>query len=228
LISDFKNICVIIPAYNEANTLEFVISEIRGYLPSTRIVVVDDGSDDDTSKVAQRSSVQVVKHPKNYGKGAALISGFKVALEEKAEWIATIDGDGQHEPKFLYKFAELAQTQNADIAIGSRMNNLSNMPMHRILSNKITSMLVSWRAGWMRIEDSQCGYRLIHRRVLQNIKLSSGGFQTESELLIRAGMHGYRIVSVPISTLYGSSASSIRYFYDVYKFMILIVKSLFW
>lgn len=228
LIKKDEKYFVIIPAYNEANTLQDVIFGIQSYLPNVQIVVVNDGSDDDTGNIARRCGVRVVEHLENFGKGAALISGFKVALEEGGRWIATIDGDGQHEPRFLLDLLEAVRSRNADIAIGSRMGDLSSMPVHRILSNKITSMLVSWRAGGVRIEDSQCGLRVIKSRVLRKIKLSVGGFQTESELLIRAGRQGFNIISVPILTVYGESKSSIRHVRDTLKFIMLIIRSLFW
>ena len=226
--SDNERIFVVIPAFNESEHLGQVIFGIQNYLPHAQIIVVNDGSDDDTSDVARRCGVRLIEHQINLGKGAALTSGFNVALEEGCTYIAIIDGDGQHEPRYLVDLITAIRYQGADIAVGSRMSDISTMPFHRILSNKITSMLVSWRAGGVRIEDSQCGLRVIRADVLKNIKLSVGGFQTESEMLIRAGRKGYEIVTIPISTVYGISKSSIRHIGDTLKFIILILRSLFW
>jgi len=226
---DAPGLIVIIPAYNEARTLKDVVSGIREILPNTQIIVVNDGSTDETGKIAKSCVTEVIEHPKNLGKGTALANGFKVALEKGAQWIATIDGDGQHEPSYLLDLLKPVISGQVDVVVGSRMGNLNKMPAIRVLSNKITSMFVSWRAGGKRIEDSQCGFRVFKSHVLRNIKTSSSGFQTESEILIRAGMQGYKIVSVPIPTIYNfSNSSSIKHFSDTIKFVFLIIRSLFW
>lgn len=227
--AEAQRLFVIVPAYNEARSLKKVISGIQAVLPDAEIIIVNDGSTDGTGEIAKSCDVKVIHHPKNLGKGAALMTGFKVALENGASWIATLDADGQHDPRFLGGLLAPVISKKADLAIGSRMSNLSNMPAHRILSNKISSMLVSWRAGGVRIEDSQCGFRVISSTLLREINLTYNGFQAESELLIRAGMQGFKIISKPISTIYKDrNYSSIRNFHDTIEFILLILQSIFW
>ena len=218
-------IAVIIPAFNPGDALKQTIAGVRKAISGGDIIVVDDGSTDNTAEIAREEKVILLSHPQNRGKGEALKTGFKKALELQKEAVITIDADGQHDPRFIPQFLRVGGRGDYDIIIGSRMGYTENMPFPRFLSNKITSFLVSWLAG-QRIEDSQSGYRFIKTDVLRNISLSTSRYETESELLIKAGAMGYRIGAIKIDTIYGEQRSFVHPLLDTIRFVILILKCL--
>jgi glycosyltransferase involved in cell wall biosynthesis len=218
---------VIIPAYNSERTIGDVISRVAQVVPELSIIVVNDGSVDETVKLCETAGVQVLSYPQNQGKGAALKQGFLKALESDYDAVLTLDADGQHPPELIPKFIECFEQKSVDIVIGSRMDSLKNMPFSRILSNKITSWLISQRIQ-QHVADSQCGFRLIRRTVIENLRLNSDKFDFESEIIIKAGLAGYQICSVPIETIYNDYGSSINHVTDTFRFIKLFWKSLYW
>jgi glycosyltransferase involved in cell wall biosynthesis len=217
---------IIIPAYNAENFIVSVIEQIKHYFDGD-IIIVNDGSTDDTLKKLNQSDVIVLSHNENRGKGAALKTGFAKALKIGCEAVFTIDADGQHDPRFIPDFIAAIQQSDFDIIIGSRMHQLSAMPIHRIFSNKVTSGLISLRIG-QRIMDSQSGYRLIKTNVIRKISLTTNHYDTESELLIKSGIAGYRIGYVNIQTIYNNEPSSMRIFTDTRRFVKLFWSSYLW
>jgi len=199
---------VVIPAFQAAETLGELIRRCGVYLyrEVSGIVVVDDGSTDKTGEVARASGAHVIAHPVNRGKGAALLTGFAEATARRWDAAITLDADGQHDPRSIPGFIAEHQRTGADIIVGTRARSGSRMPLPRRVSNRLSSAVVSWLAG-VRIEDSQSGYRLIARRVWESIPLCGQRYDLESELLIKAGRRGYRIVPFPIETLYGDETS---------------------
>lgn len=221
-------ICAVIPAYNASKTLKKVVDALRQYNPAVSILVVDDGSTDNTKDVARNLDVLLLEHNENRGKGAALKSGFNAALSMGADVIITLDADAQHNPHDIIKLFSKMETERLDLVIGSRMANTVNMPIHRILSNQITSKLISWRLG-QKIEDSQCGFRLIRASILKQINLESNKFEMESELIIKSVLSGFKIGSVSIDTIYNKNGpSAMRLLADTFRFVKLFCKSLFW
>lgn len=217
-------IYAIIPAYNSEKTIRQVIDDTKTHLPEKSLIVVDDGSHDKTVEIIKDTGVIVLSHEVNQGKGAALKTGFKKALESGADFIFTLDSDGQHQPEAVNRFLDALNQNKADIVLGSRMHDLAQMPFHRKLSNKITSGLISLRIG-SPIEDSQCGFRLIRASVLAKINLERDRFDMESEFIIKAGLAGYKFCSVPIKTLYQNQSSAIRHISDTFRFIKLYLKS---
>jgi len=214
---------VLIPACNAQATIGSLVRQLKGR--NLDVVVVDDGSQDYTAKIAQGLGAAVIKHPRNLGKGEALRAGFKYALKSGYDGVITLDADGQHNPSFIPSFLDKAN--EADLVIGSRMQNRIGMPWPRVLSNRLTSAVVSAFIH-TKVEDSQSGYRLIRRKVLQSIRLTTSHFQTESELLIKGAKAGFRISQVPISTLYQGKGSLISPILDTLRFMALAFRALFW
>ena len=182
--------CVIIPAYNIEKTLLKIIKGAQKYVD--KVIVVDDGSSDATFIKAKEAGVTVLKHKKNEGKGKALRTGLKHALKRGFDQIILMDGDGQHDPNEIPRFLKAARDPRADIIVGSRMENVKDMPRDRLTVNRIGSFLTSLLAR-QRIPDSQSGYRLVKSQVLKEITLTSRRYDVESEMLIKAGKRGFGI-----------------------------------
>ena len=202
-----EKIAVLIPAYNASGTINELLLRLKTVVPPKNIFVIDDGSGDGTGSIAQNQGVHVVRLESNSGKGAALSRGFELLKGDTSfDYVATLDADLQHPPEKLPEFDAQMQNANADIVIGHRSRLGSSMPLHRRASNTLTSFLVSARTG-QRILDSQCGFRLIKRRVLSEVVVRSAGFEAETEFLMKAARRGFRISFVPIETIYNGQKS---------------------
>jgi glycosyltransferase involved in cell wall biosynthesis len=220
-----KNLLVIIPAYNAAATIHALIRKIS-LVGMGNVVVVDDGSSDQTAALAEKAGVSVLHHPHNLGKGGALKNGFRYAIDNGYAGVITLDADLQHDPKFISDFIAKSK-ESCDILIGTRRRTLRNMPFARWLSNHLTSVIISILSG-QSVRDSQSGYRWISIKALKKIKLTSERYDLEPELLIKAGRSGFRIKEVPISTVYTQGKSYINPLVDSGRFIRLMWKSLWW
>jgi glycosyltransferase involved in cell wall biosynthesis len=223
----YKRVMILIPAYNAGPCVGRVVRDVAALPESPEILVVDDGSTDTTATVAREAGAIVVSHERNLGKGAALRTGFERFLKTGCEAVITLDADGQHCPRETANLIDRWRATGADIVVGSRRRDLGNMPLARVLSNALSSRLVSLSAG-TRIPDSQSGFRLLTRRAVENVSISSNGFAAESEFLIKAGLRGFRIESAPVSTIYADERSFINPFKQPVLFMALILRSLSW
>jgi glycosyltransferase involved in cell wall biosynthesis len=213
-------ICVVIPAYNESANILSLIQDIKKY--QLEILVIDDGSTDNTFSIAKDAGVQAMLNLNNQGKGASLIKGFRYALENNFDAIITMDADGQHLAQDLPSFIEEANDANIHIVLGNRMFNVEKMPFLRVITNKFMSWLISIISK-QEIPDTQCGFRLIKREVFKNVKLSTSKYETESELLIKASRLGFKIKSIPIRSIYGRGKSQINPFIDTLRFLKFII-----
>jgi len=216
--------CVIIPTYNEARTIGTLINNIRQQ-GIEEVVVVDDGSKDSTARIARDNNATVLKNSSNQGKGASLIKGFKYALDKGFMAVITIDGDGQHLPQDIPSFLKLGRNSSAGIIIGNRMSKPRGMPYLRIATNKFMSWLISSLVK-QEIADSQCGFRLIRRELLERLNLNTTKYETESEIIIRAAQLGFKIESVPVNTVYGEEKSQINSFLDTVRFIRFIFQEI--
>ena len=216
-------VMAVIPAYNPGPEIVRVVTGAARELGNDHVLVVDDGATDRSGERARETGVQVITHPENRGKGAALRSGFAAALAAGAEWVFTLDADGQHDPAEMPAFLAAAAAGGADLWIGDRMRDTRDMPPLRRFANRSTSSIISWLAG-QPISDSQSGYRLISARVLRSVDLRFDRFEAESEILIKASRAGFRIGSVPIRTIYGEERSTIHPARDTLRFLGLVWK----
>jgi len=216
-----ENLCVLIPSYNEARTIQEIVNALktRG-LP---VYVVDDGSSDDTARIAERAGAVVVKHSKNMGKGASLQEGFKHIVKRQIDAVIIMDGDGQHKVSDIDNFTKKARESGADMVVGNRMSDVSSMPFVRIQTNKFMSNLISKISGQF-VPDTQCGFRYIKRPVIEKIKLGSANFEIESEMIVRSARAGFKIESVPIETVYLDEKSSINPVIDTARFIIFVIR----
>ena len=202
-----KPILALVPAWNEARRIGPVLEQVRAHLP---VLVVDDGSTDDTAAAAEQAGATVVRHEYNQGKGVALVTGFDWAWEHGHEAVLTLDADGQHDPADIPAFLEAYATGDWDIVIGKR--DFSQMPFPRVVTNPFGSWLLS-KAIDAPILDNQSGYRLYTRRALEAIELASSGFEMEVEVIVRALNAGMHIGWVDIRTIYG--IDKVSYFHPI-------------
>ena len=199
-------IVALIPAWNEASRLGPVVEATRCHLP---VLVVDDGSKDDTIVVAERAGATVVSHVRNQGKGVALLTGFHWALDRGYDGVLTLDADGQHDPDDIPRFLSAYEKGHWDLIIGRR--RFDQMPFPRGYTNPFGSWLLSL-ALRERIPDNQSGFRLHDRRLLETLNLTTTGFQLEVELIVQAVCQDMRVGWVEIRTIYGDETS---YFHPV-------------
>jgi glycosyltransferase involved in cell wall biosynthesis len=217
----------LIPAYNAAGTVGKVVGEVLALGAGMTAVVIDDGSDDGTAQIARRAGAIVVSHPRNLGKGAALRTGFEYFLSTGLEAVVTLDADGQHSPSEIPVLTDRWAATGADIVVGTRKRDFARMPLLRIVTNTLSSLLVSLSAGTY-IHDSQSGFRLLSRRVVERVRTTSCGYGAESEILIRAASKGYKVESAPVSTIYGGEKSYIHPLKQPLRFLGLMARSVFW
>ena len=217
--------CLLLPAYNESKTIGQIIQESSEFISD--IVVIDDGSSDETGEIAIASGAVCLSNATNCGKGSALRKGFAYALARGYELIFTMDSDRQHEPADIPRFLEHFHNTRPDILIGARTERDSRvlMPFHRRVNNRLISSVGSKLCG-QRVPDFQSGYRLIRADVLRQVHLETERYETESELLIKAGRLGFRIESLPIQTRYGDEVSHIKPLREMWLFTKLLFRSL--
>lgn len=218
-------IVAIIPAYNEGETVKEVVNAVEPYV--NQIIVIDDGSVDKTAHFAEQTSAIVIRHPQNLGKGAACRSGFYAAVKLGFDAIIMLDGDGQHAPSDIPTFIQEAKSRKeACIVLGNRMSKVENMPLVRFLTNKSLSLLISFLAR-QTIQDSQCGFRLIFKEILEKVDYENNRYDAESEILVRAARAGFDIVEVPVKTIYNGEFSKIHVFWDTLRFIRFFLRHLF-
>lgn len=218
---------VVIPCKNVEATVGPLIGKIRAIDAALDVLVVDDGSTDDTGREAREAGAAVLRHDVNRGKGAALRTGFDHAVARGYDALITMDGDLQHDPAAIPAFRRALETGSSDVVIGTRMRAVGDMPGIRIWTNRTTSRVVSRLAG-QHIPDSQSGYRIMRTSVVRGLPLVTSRYDTESEILIRAARRGARIGSIPIESIYGDGVSHINPVIDTLRFLRLVVLSLFW
>ncbi len=206
--------CVLIPAYNEGSRIARVISEVMPFCPN--VVVVDDGSEDDTAKVAEMAGAVVLVQPENQGKGAALHRGFHYAREKGFDFVITMDGDGQHAPEDIPSFIE-AYSDGMPVIVGNRMARPDSMPLVRRITNRFMSWLLSRKMG-QTVPDTQNGFRLYKTDVIPELRVDANRFAAESEMLLELSARKVRIGSVPIKVIYRDEKSKINPIKDTWRF----------
>ncbi len=215
--------CVIIPAFNAAKTIGELVRNVKAQ--GLNVVIIDDGSHDQTASVASAQGALVISHLRNQGKGRALRTGFEYALRAQYDGVVTLDGDGQHDPAEIVQLIRAGEHQHAGIVIGDRMGNGASMPRMRRWTNALMSSIVSSIAR-QRIPDSQSGFRFIRREVLAQVPLRSQRFEIETELLFGAAARKWKIVSIPVRSIYGRHQSHIRPLRDAVRFLMVTLRFL--
>ena len=203
---DTTQLALLIPAFNEEQTLASLLEAAKNYVDS--VLVVDDGSSDKTKQIAKQLHIDVLSHPSNRGKGAALQTGFHYLIQKGFTGVITMDGDGQHEPQNLTKFLAAIKRNNQAIIIGNRYNKHLQAPKLRLMANRLADSLIlhaskRFNHGLFKLKDTQSGFRYYPKSFLETLppRLSSG-FAFETELLIAALKQQWPIDSIDIDCHY--------------------------
>jgi glycosyltransferase involved in cell wall biosynthesis len=217
--SDKAAIAAVIPAYHEEKHIGEVVRRTRAQLET--VLVVDDGSTDATADRAREAGAEVIVHRENRGKGESIKTGLRYWLDRGMTWIFVLDADGQHRPEEIERFIAAAMSDGASLLIGNRMKDTASMPFVRQAVNRYMSRKISRVCG-QNIPDTQCGFRMLHRHLVPELLGGSERFDYETEMLIIASRKGFRIESVPISTVYSDEVSSIHPVRDTIRFFKLM------
>ncbi len=222
---------VVIPAYQEAATIGVIVSRCRMLPEVSSVVVVDDGSCDDTARIAAENGATVLRHPHNVGKGASLMRGMLAAVQAGASHIVTLDGDCQHRPEDLPRLLECSRQWPGHIIIGSRRATGYDAPRARFVANRVADFWISWAAGHP-IDDSQSGFRIYPANLVQQLETrppKAPGFAFESEILIEAARLGFFTVAVDIPTVYGPAVQRASHFQpvaDITRIVLMVARKL--
>jgi glycosyltransferase involved in cell wall biosynthesis len=204
----FPRLAVVIPAYNEASTIADIARRAGDY--SDRVIVVNDGSSDETARVLEKLPVTLLNNTQNLGKGKSLLCGARLALEQGATAVITLDGDGQHRPEDIPLLLEMAAANPDTIIIAARLHNRNCAPPLRRFANSFADFWISWAAGY-RICDSQSGFRLYPAATFQQCPTESDNFVFESEILIDAARQGMYSKGVAIGSVYHQNSRNSHY-----------------
>ena len=199
-----ENFTAIIPAYNEGKTIRDMVSKTANQI--RRVVVVNDGSTDDTCQQLVDLPIELLSNTSNKGKGYSLWRGFHLVLESELEGVITLDGDGQHRPEDIPRLLAAYSEFPDHLIIGTRVHDLRSFPPSRRWANQLANLGISLAVG-CRVPDTQCGFRLYPASLLRSLQLNSHryhGFVFESEVIIEAVKLGFKIHSIPIAAIYGN------------------------
>jgi glycosyltransferase involved in cell wall biosynthesis len=217
-----SKVAALIPAYREAAHIGEVVQRVCEQLGT--VLVIDDGSPDATADCARQAGAEVIIHPENSGKGAAIKTGLRALLEREFDYVLILDADGQHLPGEIGRFLSAAASDSGDLCgiwVGNRMHETDGMPRVRLYTNRFMSWMIS-RLCRQSIPDSQCGFRMIHREVIPHLFCESNSYDYESEMLLIASQNGYRIGNVPVTTVYADETSKIKPIRDGLRFWKLL------
>lgn len=220
-VIDRTHVAALIPAFREERTIADVAR--RAHRQLDLVMVVDDGSPDETEVEAAKSGATVIRHPKNQGKGAAIKTGLReLTARANVEYIVILDGDGQHLPEEIPAFLEEANRSGAEMIVGNRMADTRTMPRVRRLTNETMSRMISGLVG-QEVPDTQCGFRMFSRKLAAAFMDSpSSKFDFETEMLAITSRRGCRIAAAPVSTVYGEEKSKIHPVRDTVRFLKLM------
>src|SRR4051794_25888547 len=216
---DRQSTAAVIPAYNEAKHLGDVVRRTRQQLD--HVLVVDDGSSDETAAVARDAGAELIVHAENRGKGASIKAGLRYWIDRGFGWVVILDADGQHRPEEIQRMLSTAENDGPALLIGTRMNDLASMPLVRRIVNRYMSGKISRLCG-QGIPDTQCGFRMMPRDIIPAVLGGTNRFDYETEMLILVSRKGFRVVSVPITTVYSDEVSSIHPVRDTLRFFKLM------
>ena len=206
-VSEPLRVVAVIAAFNEGPNIREVVLGTRPHVDA--VIVVDDGSTDDTAAAAKAAGAEVVRHPGNRGKGVAVRSGLDAVRGRGFSHVLLMDGDLQHRPADVPRLVEAAAAGDADVIVGARSFDRAQMPASRYWSNVIGSWALGGLVG-VPIRDTQSGFRLIRLSALEPLTLTSTGYEIETEMLIRLARRGSTVREVPVALAYDGAPSKLR------------------
>jgi len=216
-----EEICAVIPALDCGATIGDVVAGARRHLSD--VVVVSDGSRDDTAERAAEAGARVDILPENRGKGFALRRGIELALASRPAALVLLDGDGQHDPADIPALLAVWDEGAADLVVGARLQDSRRIPPARYWTNYIGTKILTWMSE-MPLEDSQSGYRLLSSDLARSLRLRSDGYAIESEMLIKAGKAGARLRHVTVRTIYNEEKSHFRPLIDTLRIALAAIQ----
>ena len=202
-VAEHPQFAVIAPAYNEALVIGSIVLQAKKH--TDRVIVVDDGSIDQTAEIARLAGADIIRLPENAGKAKAMMAGFSRARELGYDAVVVIDGDGQHDPDEIPAVVAPVIAGEADLVIGSRfLNTRAEIPAYRragqLVLNRFTNLSVD--GGGFTTTDSQSGFRALSRRALENLTFASEGYNIETDMIVHFASRNLRMTEVPISVTY--------------------------
>ena len=202
-------IIAVIPCYNEEATIGSIILKTKRYV--NEVLVIDDGSYDDTARIAREAGATVISYKKNGGKSSGIRTGFRYALDNNFDYVVTVDGDGQHNPDEIPIVLGNIMNNGNDISIGYRTGDATEMPRWRRVGKRILDYATSLGNGGF-VTDSQCGFRAFNKKAVKGLitKLNGKAFTVESEELIKAHELNLNVVNTPISCKYKNLDTSTK------------------
>jgi len=212
-----QSLSIIIPAYNEENGINATITKLKAMNKDYEIIVVDDGSTDNTYKIAKANRVKIIRHPYNKGYGAALKTGIR---EASANLVLFIDADNQHSPDDIPELVKYADTY--DMVVGARTGS-SDMSLFRRFGRKIFNALANYLAE-MKIPDLNSGFRVVKKDVVMEfMNILPNEFSFTTTLTLAMIKEGYNLKYVPVKTFWRTGKSKVRPFRDGFRFILLIL-----
>lgn len=199
-------ILVALPAYNEERYIGSVVLKAQQY--ADEVIVLDDGSTDDTAEIARLAGATVIRHKENKGKGAAIQSILAEAKRRTLDVLVLLDADSQHNPDEIPNLLKPI-SEGYDLVIGSRELQRNNIPAYRRIGQKILLHSTHFLSR-KRLSDSECGFRAFSPRAVAELKLSQGGFAIETEMIAAAAEKGLAVTEVPISAIYTKDGSTLN------------------
>jgi glycosyltransferase involved in cell wall biosynthesis len=210
---------ILIPAYNAAPFIAATLDPLLERVPPARMAVIDDGSSDGLAEAVEALGVTCLRHGKNRGKGAALMTGLRWAADRGWDWAVTLDADGQHSPGDLAAFWEAPVLPDTAVVVGRRALAGTSMPWHRRFSNWLTTRMTSALAG-KPVHDAQCGFRMYRLAAVFAAGLpQEGRFEWEAQALVLCCRRGWSVLPVDIATLYTDNGSHMRLAHDTLRFL---------
>lgn len=208
-------VCILIPAFNAGKTLRPVVDECRSH--GIPVIVVDDGSTDNTASILPTQNITLLRHKNNQGKGSALRTGFEWAMSHDFDAVITLDADGQHDASAVPTLITASAKHGTDIMIASRLTQFGEMSGLRKFWNRFGVWCMRQKTGY-EITDSQSGFRFYSARLLRGVNLYCNGYNMEMEILMKAWKNGFIIGSTPIAARVadGRSTSHYRPFRDTW------------
>lgn len=213
--------CVLVPAYQEASTIGPLVLAIRRFVPD--VVVVDDGSTDDTAAQARQAGARVLSHPQNRGKGVAFNTGFREVRDRHYDYVICLDGNGRHDPADIPRFIAAYERTGIPVLIGNRMRHPEAMPR----SHRLTNRFLTWLLGVVMhryVPDTQCGFRLYRCDVLPFVEAHESRFAAESEVLLHVIVRGIPVGAVPVVAVYGIRKRETNVLRLIWCFSVLVFR----